>query len=477
MNVPLTDQIRDYFVDASRRQGAADLAAVIRGAEGREVTMVDLSIVHEPPARLRKRRVGALAAAAVVVVLVVGLVVTRSDDREPVVTAPGTTTPTTAASTTATSAPPIPEGPASSEVITIEAAALTGSPEPIVQAGGAIWFPNAADDAVVRVDTTTGDAVDVPMGATVISLVASDEALWVSMFGTGDVVRIDLASAAVTDTIAIVPSTDGATDLIIADGGLWVTSRPAGSSVTGPACCPDAGYTRIDLTTLAVTVYSSDVYLGDWIGELDGGLWAYNAFTTHLQDSGYAGNALTRVDLNSGQAQRYDLPDELESESSAMLAGDDIWLVDIFGAVARFDVESGLLNDQLTLPGVDARGGVFPAGVDDSGGLWLEQSLEGTVVRIDTATAEVTDTITLEPQLGFSLLLGDSLWVTKTIVEELPSGLAFSDGVVYQIDLVTRSVVETVDTGLDGQLFPFLRNGEVWVAASDGQTVRLTAIA
>ena len=387
-----------------------------------------------------------------------------------------------AAEWAATLVPDASDGRASSDAITIKQSMVTtGQRDDIVEAGGAVWL--RTQHGVVRVDTRTGDAVSVPTDDVVSSMVAADDALWASIWDTGGhVVRVDATTGTVTDTFELGLSAESGSDLIIADGGLWAASYPTSSSSAGAGCCPDAGYARIDLTTKAVTSFSSDVDLGVWIGERNGALWAYNAFTTHLQDGtvlGSAlGNALTRVDLSSGQAQRYDLDSKIGSESGAVLAGDDIWVVDIYGAAARFDVESGRLTDRLSLGSGTLGGSVGGVGASGyaNGGVWITKGLNGTVVRIDAATAEVTDTITLEPTLGRSLLVGDSLWVTKTTSEDLPRSPAHSDGVVYRIDLVSRSLVETVETGLDGQLFPFLRNGEMWVAASDGETVRLTAV-
>ncbi len=56
------------------------------------------------------------------------------------------------------------------------------------------------------------------------------------------------------------------------------------------------------------------------------------------------------------------------------------------------------------------------------------------------------------------------------------AGPDYSDGVVYRIDLVERSLAETIETGLDRQPVPFLKDRELWVAASDLHAVRLKAV-
>jgi dipeptidyl aminopeptidase/acylaminoacyl peptidase len=78
VNTPLTEQIRAYFNDVDRQQGAVDVGALRRGVEEGEVITVEVSQVDEPLADApisSHRWPLVIAAAAVVILVVVGALV------------------------------------------------------------------------------------------------------------------------------------------------------------------------------------------------------------------------------------------------------------------------------------------------------------------------------------------------------------------------------------------------------------------
>jgi hypothetical protein len=333
-----------------------------------------------------------------------------------------------------------------------------------VETGDAVWLTTFGDgespvetSAIVRIDTASYAVEKIPVDGIARKVVPTADALWVTTYNGGTLVRIDLQTRTITDTIELPVDVRYGGDIIAADGGLWVT----GSTT---------GYLRVDPATHAIETYPSDEgaasvgeigggswpYTGEWVGEIDGGLWAHSP-----------GAALTRIDLDTGGVERFEFVFG-NAEKYAAAAGDSIWLTSWDGEVARFDLESREITDRLNI------GAGISMGTFADQGVWVPNGRTGTVSRIDATTAEVTDVIILEPDAGLPLsLFAGSLW------------FGVGDAGVSRIDVATRQVTEGIVT-LGGAELPFddPRNvvllpvptdNALWIASAD-RTVRRIAI-
>jgi hypothetical protein len=325
----------------------------------------------------------------------------------------------------------------------------------LVEAGGALWLhaPHGARAEVIYVDTETGDAGRIPIGGQPQTLAASPDALWVGSISdeTAIVSRVDLGSRTVTDTIDIPGTFDpGRIDSIVADGGVWLS----GSS---------AGFVIIDLATRAVRVLPTNGRLhAQWVGEIDGGLWAYAA-----PSDGQSPSALTRTDLGSGVVERFDTP-QIGSEAGAVAANDAIWLAGWAGDVVRFDTRTRDITDRMDLGTGLGWNGLF---ADDA--MWYLNYFTDTVTRIDAASARTTAAITVE-QLPIATLAHDgAIWMLH------------AGGQASRLDTDTQQVTGVVELGpqVDPSDFiqiplPLVSSDEaVWVVTPDGRVHRLVALA
>ncbi len=94
----------------------------------------------------------------------------------------------------------------------------------IALGAGAAWVTDALDDAVMRIDASTGTVRDrIPVGRRPTGVTVGAGAVWVANNGDGTVSRVDPRTAQVTDTIEIGASPQ---DILFADGRVWVSVRP-----------------------------------------------------------------------------------------------------------------------------------------------------------------------------------------------------------------------------------------------------------
>jgi streptogramin lyase len=338
------------------------------------------------------------------------------------------------------------EGVEGEIVATVDGQPSATRGEDLVASDSELWLHTSdrAGEVVVRVDAATGEVDRIPIEGSAGDLVLLPDALWVATLVDGNnatVQRIDLASRAISDTLEIPGSSaNGSLDAIVAAGGLWVNGS-------------DDGYVRIDLETRAVETLPATVGQSEvWVGEIGGGLWSYAEIAPSSP-----GQALSRIDLASGETQHFDV-DFGAVPSGAVSAGDAIWLTSWNGLVARFDTGSGEITDRLSLgEGVAWGGGVF---VDDA--VWLSNVNTGTITRIDTRSAEVTDVIIVEPSPVAMVALDGAMWVVH----------AEDDSLVSRIDIATRQVTDLIEVG-SGLLPPAASGEAIWIASSDGTITRI----
>jgi Tol biopolymer transport system component len=251
----LIEQIRAYFDDADRQQGAVDIGAVRRGVEEGELIMVEVSDVdgRPPEAPIGGRRWPVIAAAAVVLVVVAALVVSfrrESSDGQRAGT------------------PPVANG------LIAFVGASADNP------GKTDMYVVAGDGTGLRPLTSTPELTEYspewsPGGTRLAFLRTSDDEFWLR----------DLPCAADCQLIVVDPSTGAETfSADVKESGLvpqslaWspdgraieITSAPCGSGGCGP------GSSRIvDLGTGSVTTFTPPSVArwspdGQWLALFDG---------------------------------------------------------------------------------------------------------------------------------------------------------------------------------------------------------------
>jgi hypothetical protein len=300
-----------------------------------------------------------------------------------------------------------------------------------VVADGAIWLQT--EEAIVTVDTTTFAVDRIPIDRRGRMLVTPG-AIWVGsdgFDGDGSVSRIDLASRTVTDRIEIPGSVQHTIDLIVADGGLWVTGSPT-------------GYLRVDLATLGVTSHPAEVgQETTWVGDIDGQLWSRGS------------DFLSRIDPSTGDAQRFDI--EFNTvPGGAVVADDAIWLVESGGQVVRFDTSTGLITDRRSLGNVPWWSGVV---ADDA--VWFIDGQAETVTGFDAATAEIVAAITVRPGATELTAHDGAIWVSH------------GDGHVSRIDIETRQMTDVMQIG-GSEVSPIAVDDDIWFVSPEGTITRAT---
>ncbi|HEY7627336.1 MAG TPA: hypothetical protein VH761_09715, partial [Ilumatobacteraceae bacterium] len=322
----------------------------------------------------------------------------------------------------------------------------------LVEAGGALWLhtPDTSGPGIIYVDTTTGAVGRIPLDRRPAALVASPDAIWVGSIGDDGaavVSRVDLESRTITNTVDIPGAFEHSLDLIVADGRLWIS----GSS---------AGFVVVDLTTLAAEALAGDRRQGEiWVGEIDGGLWAYAPADVRPSAS------LTRIDFRTESVERRD-PEIGGLPSGAVAAGDDIWLASWDGEVARFDTRAGEVTDRLSLGT-----GIGWAGVFADEAMWYFNFNTDTVTRIDASTAEPTAAITIEHSPMAMIVHDGAAWILH------------GEGLASRLAIDTLQVTDVVDLGAQETprsfqylpLPPVATGESVWAVAPDGRVYRLGA--
>jgi len=144
-------------------------------------------------------------------------------------------------------------------------------------------------------------------------------------------------------------------------------------------------------------------------------------------------------------------------------AGDSIWVLGISGTLTRVDRREPAVTETEQL-GDGTVGGPQWEGVaatDDA--LWVSNAdEEGTVLRLDPATAEVMDTIDVGSRPSSLAVAPDAIWVANT-----------GDSTISRIDRQSHEVTETVDVSAV-PLGIAVTDEDVWVASGDGTVSRIS---
>lgn len=272
-------------------------------------------------------------------------------------------------------------------------------PVAVAVGAGAIWVIDAARQTLVKVNPRTravvGEARRVSGGPFAVAVGAG--AVWVAA-GDGAVRAYDPVSVRPTGPTAKVP---GANGLAVGGGGVWVSSRRAGT------------VTRIDPRTRRT---DPPIHVGRGPADVAAGLgavWVANA----------DGGSVSRIDPRSGRAGA---PIAIGARQVLALAVGDgaVWVARAGGPDAdrtqlvHIDPKAGkVAGDPARIPGavpLDLVAGDGIWATDSGGALPLRSGRRGGVTRVDPATGKVSGPPLRVGKRPSAIALGaGGLWVTN----------------------------------------------------------------
>ena len=267
-------------------------------------------------------------------------------------------------------------------------------PSELAVLGPAVWA--IAGSGLARIDIATNQVTPFDVGAgsdSLDNLAATPAAIWVADFDGSEVRKVDPASGAAVDTIAV----GAAEDVLPVGGAVWVTNHHEGS------------VTRIDAASGrvlgTVTVGQAGTGGPQQLAEGAGSVW-----TDESNNS-----TLVRMDPASGKVQaRISMPPDFGDCGGILATGTAVWVTGCHDSmdVVRIDPRTNKIVADVTLDGyaqdpVEIGGKVWVA----AAGFALTRELE----RIDPATNRVDRKVRVDALAddAGSAIAGGDYWVSN----------------------------------------------------------------
>jgi YVTN family beta-propeller protein len=285
---------------------------------------------------------------------------------------------------------------------------------------------HTAGNSLALLGSDGGIAGEAPLPGSPADVLLGSGAIWVSQGEDHSVLRIDPGSMRVEQAI---PVGRGAGALAIGGGDVWV-ANPLGGTVSRI----DPGTNQV-VDTIAVGDGPSSLAFGN------GSLWVADT----------RADELVQIDGTSDQVlDRTALP--AEPTGVAYAAGAAWVSSETVGRVFRVAPNS---NDIAEISV-----GTGPTSITaGDGGIWVANTLDGTISRIDQRTHVVTTTLPVgNGPVGIGLG-SDSIWVANEF-----------DGTVSRIDPSQGEVAQTIEVGGRPQGVA-AGTGEVWVAVRTSSAI------
>ena len=257
--------------------------------------------------------------------------------------------------------------------------AVGGQPVGIAASAGALWISGGSSGEVVRLDPATrAVTARVQTGAAQLgSVFAGSGGVWVGDFGAGGLVRVAPASNTVTARVSV----GGQPTSIAAapSGELWVGNLAGDLARVDPATA----------TLLPPVSFSGGT---SWLLFTATGLWV-----------GTQAGSLDQLDPATGAiAGSVTIGTDVDAIAETP---DGLWVTTFDGRAALVDPQTGRVVRRVALPGKGS--GVAYA----DGGVYVSVYDRGLVLRLDSTTGVVTRAIHTGAQPRESVVLGSSLWV------------------------------------------------------------------
>jgi YVTN family beta-propeller protein len=310
----------------------------------------------------------------------------------------------------ATSAPATPAG-------TVTSIPVGAGPFGIVAGAGSIWVPNLGDGTLMRIDPTTNRVVaTIAIGATPVdpntmivpsmAVAATDTAIWVTRTAADqasgaayELLRLDPATNAIVATIPLAYQPDF---LAATVDSLWIVARTANLVL------------RVDIATSQIaTTIALDAPI--WVTVGEGAIWVSNGATPN-PSVGNMQHWIAKIDPATNTIVGTVVIDQF-TRFFAVDAG-SLWVPGLSqNEVLRIDTATLEVTGRIhvILPGTL---------VASHGALWVQSGRIRTLSQIDPATATVVGSYSSAGPGGPIAALDDALWIgeidTGTLVRVDP---------------------------------------------------------
>ena len=266
--------------------------------------------------------------------------------------------------------------------VPVERISIGSAPCGIASGYGSVWVAVYDTGQVVRIDPRRNRVTKrIRVAKGVCPLAIGAGAVWVASDRANVLYRIDPRRSRVTKRVAVArwPA-----HIAVAFGSVWVSGYETGEVL------------RIDPRTSRLSRVYQPGGNPSGLAPSGGALWI--AFGR--------GTSVGRLDVATGNVTRFELghraPGFLER------IGDSLWTTTGDGFALRLDATTGAVTAALPIPGTPAQ----PAAAPD-GTIWIAEKERNTVTRIDPATNTVVDVSRAgRGALALAAASGD-MWVTS----------------------------------------------------------------
>jgi streptogramin lyase len=275
------------------------------------------------------------------------------------------------------------------------------TPGPIVAGEGAIWVGNEKERTISRIDPDSRTVVrTIGVGFPISGLAVGQGSIWIASGREGLVHRLDPSTGSLVDTLRFrppqVPSsgfvirTNEPVAMVFGEGGLWIGDRASFTLL------------RIDPRTGRTTARVADV---------DAKALAFGAGSVWVVS--YVDQEVVRVDSKTRAiSARIPVP----ANPNGIVVGERaIWVAhDREGTVSQIDPFSAQVDrtiDRGATPVERAVSGYITAMAAEDGFVWVANSFDHTVSRIEEATLDAS-LVDVERNPAGLVTSGGDIWVT-----------------------------------------------------------------
>ena len=267
-----------------------------------------------------------------------------------------------------------------------EAAVIQTGPEPcgLAAFGGELWVGVYGTGTVLRLDRAGRVQRRHRVGRFACSVAVDARAAWVTRDNANELVRIDVRSGRLTRIRIVSPY-----HVALVAGAVWVTSFESGV------------VTRIDPRTARATrvwrVGGNPVGLAPcggklWVGHARSATW------------------LTAIDPRTGLTRRVDVV--VRAPRMPRCIGGELWVTNEDSAL-RLSPGTGELLGHIPLGGTPAEAGAAVSTGTGSRTIWVTNKERSLVHRIEPSSGQVVDTFPAGPGALAQARFAGSVWITS----------------------------------------------------------------
>jgi streptogramin lyase len=251
----------------------------------------------------------------------------------------------------------------------------------IAARAGSIWIGVYETGKLLKLDDRSGEhEATIDVGPWACKVAAGPAAVWVTRDRVGEVVRVSRGSG----RIERVRVGTGSFDVLLAHGSVWTASWDRATIV------------RIDPSTRRLERVYKDGPNPAGVASCGGRVWVGH---------GREATWLTAIDAHSNRMRRVDVV--LKAPAWPRCVRGELW-VTATDSVLQVDPQSGELVGHYRLGGTPAEAAAGPDGL-----VWVADKERSVVHRIDGANRQVVDSFSAGPGAYALARAGDAMWVTS----------------------------------------------------------------